>query len=133
MKINSIKTKCCFNKIAAFVVLLLLIGTFQSCKDDYYYDEREPDNLGSSIYDYLNESGNFKITVKLIDDLEYTEVMKLTGSKTLFAANDQAYEAFFNNNPWNVKKYEDLSLAQKKLLLNFSMLNNSYTIRLLSN
>ena len=50
-----------------------------SCKDDYYYDEKEPDFLRGNIYDYLNESGEFTYFVRLINDLNYKDVLQKTG------------------------------------------------------
>ena len=56
-----------------------------------------------------------------------------TGSKTLFAANDSAFQEWFKQNSWGVSSYGQLSNSQKKLLLNNSMINNAYLIELLSN
>jgi hypothetical protein len=53
----------------------------------------------------------------MIDELGYREVLNKTGSKTLFVADDAAYERFFKKNDWGVRSYEGLSTAQKKLLL----------------
>ncbi|MHB9055529.1 MAG: hypothetical protein ACYC2P_05170 [Paludibacteraceae bacterium] len=133
MRTYSTKTFNRFNKLIIYLAILIFSTSFYSCKDDYIYDNESPDGLGSSIYDYLKENGNFTTTVKLIDDLQYAEVLRLTGSKTLFVAKDSAYNEFFKNNEWGVKKYEDLTLAQKKSLLNYAMLNNAYTLKKLSN
>ncbi len=133
MKTYSNKTCTCFKKLVIFVSVLLLSGSFYSCKDDYPYDDKEPEGLGSSIYGYLNDNGNYTVTVRLIEELKYKEVLNLTGSKTLFVANDDSYKEFFKNNEWGVTRYEDLTPAQKKSLLNYSMLNNAYTIVKLSN
>ena len=103
-----------------------------SC-DENFYEENEPEWLGESIYDYLKTSGNYDIFTQLIDDVEYTSVLNQTGSKTLFVANDSAFERFFANNPWGVSSYNDLSKAQKRLILNFSMINNAYLIETLAN
>ncbi|MBO7139927.1 MAG: fasciclin domain-containing protein [Prevotella sp.] len=99
-------------------------GLLSSC-DKYDLDERTPDGWGASIYSWLDEAGNFTNTVRIIDDLGYREVLAKTGSKTLFVADDAAYERFFQNNTWGVKKYSDLTISQKKLLLFGSMMNNS--------
>jgi len=115
------------------IILVVGISLFASCKDDYFYDDREPEWLGGSIYDYLKTDGHYTNYVRLIDDLEYTEVLKLTGSKTLFVANDSAFVEFLKNNEWGVKTYEELTLAQKKLIFNFSMINNAYLLETLSN
>ncbi len=100
--------------------------------DQYDLDERNPEGWGASIYSYLDEAGNFKNTVRLIDDLGLKEVLAKTGSKTVFVADDEAFARFYTNNSWGVKNYEQLSLAQKKMLLLGAMINNSYQINNLS-
>ena len=93
----------------------------------------EPSWLGNSIYERLSDEGGYNYTLRLIDDLGQKAVLSQTGSKTLFVANDSVYEDFFRQNSWGVGKYDDLSLAQKKLLLNSAMVNNAYLLELLSN
>ncbi|MBR5963106.1 MAG: fasciclin domain-containing protein [Bacteroidaceae bacterium] len=97
-----------------------------ACHEDYILDEQEPEWLGNSIYDYLQEEGCYSQFIRLIEDLDYAEVLRKTGSKTLFVVNDSAFGEFYKSNEWNVRRYEDLSVAQKKLLLNSNMLNNVY-------
>ncbi|MBD5358923.1 MAG: adenylate cyclase [Bacteroides sp.] len=104
-----------------------------SCKDDYIYDDKAPDNLGESIYAELNRRGNFKTMLRLIDDLGYAETLSRTGSKTLFAADDQAFETFFTSNSFGAHSYDDLTPAQKRLIMNNSMINMSYLAEMLSN
>ena len=121
-------------RTVAVTACCLLMGTWtvQSCKDDYTLTG-QPSWLGNSIYERLQEDGNYTTLLRLVDDLEQTEVLSHTGSKTLFAANDSAFQAWFGNNPWGVKEYSKLSKAQKKMLLNNTMINNAYLIELLSN
>lgn len=117
------------------------IGLATACSDDYDLDDEGnyPSWLGGSIYETLKEAdqsmltGTFTNYLRLIDDLGYTETLNRTGSKTVFAANDEAFERFFQNNTWGVASYEDLSLSQKKLLLYSSMLDNAILTELLSN
>jgi uncharacterized surface protein with fasciclin (FAS1) repeats len=110
------KVACC--------ALLGASGSLLSCSQ-YDLDERTPEGWGASIYSWLADQGNFTNTVRLIDDLGYHEVLAKTGSKTLFVADDAAFERFYQNNTWGVKSYRDLSTSQKKLLLFGSMMNNS--------
>ena len=114
----------------------LLAGTatlFQSCEDDILTGQ--PGWLGNSIYERLQDEGGYSYTLKLIDDLDYHDVMSKTGSKTLFVANDEAFDKWFanGNNTFGVSSYDELTTAQKKLLLNSAMVNNAYLIELLSN
>ena len=121
-------------RAVAVVTCCLLMGswTVQSCKDEYTLTG-QPSWLGNSIYERLQEDGNYTTLLRLVDDLEQTEVLSHSGSKTLFAANDSAFQAWFGNNKWGVKNYSQLSTAQKNMLLNNTMINNPYLIELLSN
>ena len=113
----------------------LLMGSsllLQGCKDDNVLTG-QPQWLGNSIYERLQEDGNYTTMLRLIDDLDQHEVLSHTGSKTLFAANDSAFQQWYGHNNWGVARYEQLTTAQKKLLLNNSMVNNAYLIELLSN
>lgn len=116
---------------SAFAVCLVA-GTMMlpSCEDEALTGQ--PSWLGNSIYERLEEEGNYQTTLKLINDLGLYDVLSQTGSKTLFVANDEAYEEWFRTNEWGVENYESLSMAQKKLLFNSAMVNNAYLVELLS-
>lgn len=107
------------------------VWTLQSCDNDDL--EGQPAWLGESIYERLQQEGEYRNMLGLIDELGYASVMSKTGSKTLFAANDEAFEKWYKTNPWGVKSFEELSKAQMKLLLNSAMVNNAYLVELLSN
>jgi len=127
------KRFCKLGNLAAKAFFLTAIcGATYSCKDDYMFDDTTPSWLGSSIYEYLEQDGNFTNFVKLINDLEYKEVLARTGSKTLFVANDDAFKSFYSNNPWGVTSYDQLTMSQKKMLLNSSMINNAYLLEMMS-
>lgn len=112
-------------------ILLSGCGFFISCTG-YNLDEEMPTWLGSSINQYLTDEGKYTNFVALINDLEYQDVLSKTGSKTLFVADDDAFNRFYGKNPWGIKSYQELSTAQKKLLLNGAMINNAYQTRTLS-
>lgn len=139
MKSSSIKRKMGRLTYSA-CALAFAGGMLVSCEDTLLTGV--PSWLGSSIYDELVERGEFKTTLKFIDDPVFgtdngeplmRRTLRLTGSKTLFVAKDEAYDRFFQNNKWGVTKYEDLTDAQKLLLFNSSMVNSAYLIELLSN
>ena len=118
----------------AFLVVACLFfvgGLQQSCKDwldDYKYDDSEPDWLGASIYAFLQEgtpSHTYKNYVELIDSLGERETLEKTGSKTLFVADDAAFEQFYANNAWGVTSVADMTVAQRKYLFYNTMLSNA--------
>lgn len=123
--------------------LLAACGLTYSCADEYKLDDEAPTWLGSSIYGYLEEKGNYTNFVRLINDLGLKDVLSTTGSRTLFVANDSAFQRFYAKNaadaavnpntPWgNATSYDKLTRAQKKLLLNSAMLNNAYLMEMMS-
>ena len=130
---KNILRKTCYSVIKVLFILVMGLFFFTSCKNDYVYDQKEPDFLGSSIYQYLADDGNFSVFLKLIDELGYKDVFNYTGSKTLFVASDSSFTEFFKNNPWGVSSYENLTLQQKKMLLKYCMINNAYLIGTMSN
>jgi len=114
-------------KVLVAGVLLAGGGFLCSC-DQYDLDERTPEGWGASIYSWLDEQGDYTNTVRMIDELGYAQVLAKTGSKTLFVADDAAYERFLQNNSWGVRSYSQLTTSQKKLLLFGSMMDNSMQI-----
>ena len=111
--------------------LFVAAAGFYACSDGYDLNDEQPSGL-NSIYGYMQDNGNFTTFLQLIDDLGQTETLSKTGSKTLFIADDDAFADFFNDNQWGVKCYADLSLAQKKMLLNSAMIDNPYPTSMLS-
>ena len=123
------------------ICLLAACGFIHACKDEFLFDDKKPDWLNTSIYESLEKSGNFTMYLRLLADKDVnpanarplTEELSKTGSKTVFVANDAAWKAFFEknaklpeSNPWHyATSYENLSVAQKKLLIHTSMLNNA--------
>lgn len=121
--------------------LLAACGLMNACKDDFLLDDEKPEWLNSSVYESLEQRGNFKTYLKLLSDKDVnpenvrplSDVLSRTGSKTVFVANDSAWAEFFKHNaelpernPWHyATSYENLSVAQKKLLIHTSMLNNA--------
>lgn len=117
------------------VALLSAVG-FTSCADDKFHlkDLEENARHGLSIYHELQNRGEYKTVLKLIEDLDYADVLSKTGSKTLFVANDKAFDDFFASQPWpGVTSYDNLSKNQKRVLLNNAMLNNAYVLEMLAN
>lgn len=120
----------------AFCGLLMGAMSLQSCQDEDAILTGQPEWLGNSIYERLNndpDGQKYTYLLRLIDDLGQKEILNHTGSRTLFAADDAAFERWFKNNSWKVDSYEKLTKAQKTMLLNTSMVTNAYLIELMSN
>lgn len=122
--------------VVAACGLLFGAGLMQSCEKDILTGQ--PEWLGNSIYERLQEGitvndgsvRTFSTTLRLIDDLGYTETLSKTGSKTVFATPDDVYDQWFQEKGIT---YEQLTTTQKKALFNNSMINNAYLLELMSN
>ena len=125
-----------FSKTSLLAMCMLLVGgSFQSCVDDYVYDDKEPTWLGASIYDFLKAGSpghSYANFVELIDSLGEKETIAHTGSKTLFVADDAAFERFYADNPWGVKSISEMTKAQMKYLFYSSMLDDALLLDMLS-
>lgn len=127
-----------------FCFSFVCMGLLSSCVDKNEIvedgEDSKPSWLGESIYGELQNpagkgllSGTFNTYLRLVDDIGYAEVLQRTGSNTVFPANDEAFDRFFRSGTWpGVNSYEDLTMAQKKLLLNGSMLKNALLTDMLS-
>ncbi len=114
-------------------VLVAALCLASACKDDLLVGT--PSWLGESIYDELEQRGNFTETLKLINsqDEDYASVLQKTGSKTLFVADDDAWSRFYADNTWGVTSIESMTDSQKKLLFKANMINSAYLVELLGN
>ena len=131
-----------FGVSSLFAMFMLFAGgSLQSCKDwlDVYpYDDPgDPEWLGASVYDFLKEgtpNHTYANYVAIIDSLGEKESLAHTGSKTLFVADDAAFERFFNggNNIWGISSVGEMSKAQMKMILYSSMLDNAMLLDMLS-
>lgn len=130
MLYNFQRKKLCRHLLVGGALCAAGLGIF-SCSDRYSLDEDQPSGL-DNIYGYMKGRGNFTNYLHLIDDLGQAEILSKTGSKTMFIADDDAFAEFYAHNDWGVTRYEDLTLAQKKLLLNTSMIDNPYSTTMIS-
>lgn len=127
-----------FSRATLVAMCVLFTGSFMSCTDtfdDYKYDDTDPNWLGASIYDFLKgETGEhtYNNYITIIDSLGYADVLARTGSKTLFVADDAAFEKFYGNNRWGVESVDQLTKAQMKILLYSAMLDNTYLLDMMS-
>lgn len=118
---------------------LLCMVMMNSCqKEELVPANERPEWLGSTIYEELKSGkhldGSFNYYLRLVKDLGYDEVLGRTGSKTIFPANDAAFETFFSSdNVFGAHSYEQLTEGMKKQLLYTSMLDNAMLTGMLSN
>lgn len=119
---------------------LVAAGMMVSCEKELLVPEgaeNKPEWLGGSIYEELRSgahlTGTFNTYLRLIDDLGYNEILSRTGSKTIFPANDEAFDRFFKKNQYGVTSYDQLTEGMKAQILKSSMIDNAMLAGMLSN
>lgn len=126
-----------FNRnIANIVLAVLLCGSVTtslvSCTDAFdTLDNEQPEWLGENIYDYLAGRGDCNYYVRMIDDCGLTEVMRRTGSNTLFFTSDKAFDEYFETNRTNgvgPKNYEEMSPTLKNMMISLGRISNAQLI-----
>ena len=108
------------------------------------------DSSNPAILETLNTMGSFKSYLRLLSDPDvnptatrnssFADALSAPGTKTLFVASDEAWDAFFENNkrlpksnPWHyAQSYEKLSKSQKRLLFHSSILHQAIAVDQLS-
>ena len=120
-------------KTRSRLLLFLLVFTGLSCNNSYEYLERSPDWIGDNIYSTLQKDGRFDTYLELLArmDSSYIEVLRRTGSRTLFVPTDSAFAAFFSDNPYGFAGPADMSTKLIKNYLSFYTLENAYVTSVL--
>ncbi|MBQ9286702.1 MAG: hypothetical protein IJ209_10555 [Bacteroidaceae bacterium] len=134
---NSILRRRLTRGVSSVVAVFLFGGAglaLSSCQDDLLTGT--PSWLGSSIYEELESRGSFKHTLALINDPDlsetnYPDLLRRTGSMTMFVAEDAAWDKFLAKR--GLSSVNQLPKSEKKNLLKSAMINNAYLIELLSN
>ena len=118
--------------IVACLVCCNIVAALTSCTDDFdKLDNEQPEWLGENIYDYLKGRGDCNYYVRLIDDCDLTEVMRRTGSNTLFFTSDKAFDDYFAANQASgkgPKNYDEMSSTMKNMMISLGRISNAQLI-----
>ena len=128
------KMKMRINKYIAGGCLagMLAMGLATGCSDKFEtLEDTAPGWLGESIYDYLKGRGDCNYYVRLIDDCGLTEVMRRTGSNTLFFTRDEVFDRYFAENAAKgigPASYEEMSPTLKNMFISLGRISNAQLI-----
>jgi uncharacterized surface protein with fasciclin (FAS1) repeats len=123
-----------FFRSTIYMLLPIIGGGWMgvSCTDDFdKLDNEQPEWLGENIYDYLKGRGDCNYYVRLIDDCQLTEVMRRTGSNTLFFTSDKAFDEYFAANRASgkgPKSYDEMSSTMKSMFISLGRISNAQLI-----
>lgn len=125
MNIHKYMAGCCMAGALALGMLTSCTDTFEALED------HSPEWLGDNIYDYLKGRGDCNYYVRLIDDCGLTDVMRRTGSNTLFFTRDEVFDRYFADNiakGKGPKSYQEMSPTLKSMFISLGRISNAQLI-----
>ena len=112
-------------KVNYYLLILSLLVLFSSCSrdvfDEYY---ARPDYLEEPIYQRLEELGNFKNFTVLIEKAGYKDILSKSGYWTMFAPNDAAFSAYFQEKGISDVSKIDNATAEK--IVRYALVYNAF-------
>ncbi|GGK77708.1 hypothetical protein GCM10011405_26870 [Rufibacter glacialis] len=103
--------------------LLSLLVFLTNCDDKEEYYAR-PENLEPAIYKQLEDRGNFKNFLALIDKAEYKNILSAAGYWTLFAPNDQAFVKYFAET--GISGVDAISTETARQIVSYALVYNAF-------
>jgi uncharacterized surface protein with fasciclin (FAS1) repeats len=105
-----------------------------SCQDsdfDKYYER--PSWMEAPAWNVLEQRGDCKTYLQLVGKTLYSKQISGSGSYTFFVPTDEAFEAFFADNPYGYKSVDDIPADMASEIVSFTMLYNAYPCDSLGN
>lgn len=109
-----------------FLALTLLIVT-SGCRDDSYIDKyARPSWLAGKIYTQIKAQAELSTFAKCIELTGYDKILDVSGSYTVFAPSNDAFNLYFQQNT-NYKKVEDIPVAELTNIVKYHIVQNPWS------
>jgi uncharacterized surface protein with fasciclin (FAS1) repeats len=107
--------------LPAFVVLILVYG----CRDEIDKYAR-PEWLAGKLFTQIQEIPELTTFAKAIELTEYDKLIDVSGSYTVFAPSDEAFNAWFSSHP-AYNSIDDMPLAELERLVRYHIIQNPWS------
>jgi uncharacterized surface protein with fasciclin (FAS1) repeats len=105
--------------------ILFLMAISFSCKETFDPYER-PDWLAGKVYSQIREVDNLKTFTTCLEITGYDKVIDASGSYTVFAPSDEAFQQYFSTHP-KYKKVEDFPKEELLDLVKYHIVQNPWS------
>lgn len=114
-------------------VVALALLSLSACKDDFggYYNQ--PSYVSSSSDEVLKSRSDCKTYLKLVNKTLFNKQVEGSGQYTFMVPTDDAFDAFFANNPYGYKSVDDIPVDVASRMVSSWMMYNSYPCDTLAN
>ncbi|WP_442590965.1 fasciclin domain-containing protein [Pedobacter sp. AW31-3R] len=108
-----------------FAYLSILLCIFSACQKDTFneYYER-PASLANPIYQQLQAKGNFNSFLSLIDKAGYKDILNAAGYWTVFAPNDNAFNAYLSAH--HIQNVSAIEATEARRLVEYALVFNAF-------
>jgi len=123
----------CNSKGARLLAVALALLSLSACQEDFggYYNQ--PSYVSSSSDEVLKARSDCKTYLKLVNKTLFKKQVEGSGQYTFLVPTDDAFTAFFANNPYGYKSVDDIPEDVAARMVSSWMMYNSYPCDTLSN
>ncbi len=111
---------------ALFFPALIVLALITSCQDDLQDKYQRPEWLAGKIYTQMLELPEISTFVKCVELTGYDKILDVSGSYTVFAPSNEAFNAFFAaSNKYN--SIEDIPLNELNRIVKYHIVQNPWS------
>ncbi len=108
-----------------FLGAILLFFVMFSCKEDEFNKYERPEWLDGKLYTLIEGEDNLQTFAECIKLIGYDTIINVSGSYTVFAPTDDAFETYFSNHP-TYKSVSDIPLEYLDKLVKYHIVQNPW-------
>jgi hypothetical protein len=106
--------------------LLLLVLIASSCNKNDFDPYARPDWLEGKVYSQIANTDDLKTFAQCLELSGYDKVIDISGSYTVFAPTDEAFDLYFSNHS-SYKKVEDIPAEELADLVKYHIVQNPWS------
>lgn len=114
-------------KLSIIAVIFFSIILFYSCEELEETDKyRRPEWLEGKLYDQIKEIESLSVFSEAIRLSNYDTIINVSGTYTIFAPNNEAFDQFFNEHPEYNGSLENIDRNELIRLVKFHIIQNPW-------
>lgn len=120
--------------LARYILALMAFFMFQyGCKDLHEQDKyQRPDWLAGKLYTQLTQQKELSTFAQALELTGYDTILDLSGSFTVFAPSNEAFERFFSENPRYGDSLSGVPMNELLDIVKFHIIQNAWSKKQLS-
>ncbi|MBT6006825.1 MAG: hypothetical protein HOG79_13980, partial [Prolixibacteraceae bacterium] len=114
-------------KIKLLIIpVVLIILTYSCIQDEIDSRYERPAWLAGKVYTQMLEQPGLSTFVKCIELTDFDSIIDVSGSYTVFAPSNEAFNTWFSNNP-NYNSVEDIPIPELSRIVKYHLVQNPWS------